>query len=106
MTPAERRLWSALRRHQLDGLHFRRQQVIGGFIVDFYCDKARLAVEVDGPVHDKQKEYDVERDKALAARQIRVLRCRNEEILHNLDAVLERIRAAVRERPRQPSSLC
>lgn len=103
MTPAEKRLWSALRRHQLDGLHFRRQQVIGGFIVDFYCDKARLVVEVDGPVHDEQKEYDAERDKVLEALEIQVLRCRNEEVLHDLDAILERIRSAVRECRRPPS---
>ena len=48
MTPAERALWMLLRRNALDGFHFRRQQVIEGFIVDFYCDAAKLAIELDG----------------------------------------------------------
>src|SRR5258707_1243130 len=53
MTPAERRLWKALRRNALDGLHFRRQQVIEGYIADFYCDAAKLAIELDGAVHQE-----------------------------------------------------
>ena len=80
MTPAERRLWSALRRNQLDGFHFRRQQIIDGFIVDFYCHAAGLVVEVDGPIHDRteQAEYDAERDRTLETRGLRLLRIRNE----------------------------
>ena len=60
MTPAEKLLWSRLRRNQL-GYHFRRQQVIAGFIADFYCDLARLVVEVDGGVHEQQVNYDASR---------------------------------------------
>ena len=97
-TPAERRLWSALRGHRLAGLHFRRQQIIDGFIVDFYCHAARLVVEVDGPVHERQVEYDADRDAILAARELQILRFRNEEIMHNLDDVLERIRMACQAR--------
>ncbi len=52
MTPAERRLWNELRANRLGGWHFRRQQIIDGFIVDFYCHKAGLIIEVDGPIHD------------------------------------------------------
>ena len=55
MTPAEKILWQELRGNKL-GIHFRRQQIIAGFIVDFYCHKAALVVEVDGDVHDLQKE--------------------------------------------------
>jgi len=97
-TPAERRLWLALRGHRLAGLHFRRQQIIDGFIVDFYCHAARLVVEVDGPVHEQQVEYDADRDAILAARELQILRFRNEEIMHNLDDVLERIRMACQAR--------
>src|SRR5215207_3725346 len=68
MTPAERRLWQQLRDHRLAGLRFRRQQVVNGFIVDFYCHAAALVVEVDGSVHSEQAEYDAERDRILAAR--------------------------------------
>jgi very-short-patch-repair endonuclease len=50
MTPAERRLWKALRGNALDGFHFRRQQVIEGYVADFYCDAAKLAIELDGGV--------------------------------------------------------
>jgi|GEM_PF-821493 len=53
MTPAEKIVWKELRANKL-GVHFRRQQVIQGFIVDFYCHKAGLVVEVDGDIHDLQ----------------------------------------------------
>ncbi len=94
MTPAEKCLWEALRRNQLDGFHFRRQQVIDGYIVDFYCHAKGLIVEVDGPIHDQQIEYDAERTDALIARGLRVLRFRNEEIMQNLEGVLDQIRNA------------
>ncbi|MCC6986377.1 MAG: DUF559 domain-containing protein [Anaerolineales bacterium] len=48
------------------GVHFRRQQVIQGFIVDFYCHRAGLVVEVDGDIHDLQKEEDERREKAVS----------------------------------------
>ena len=91
MTEAERILWEYLRTHRLDGLHFRRQQLIDGFIVDFYCHAAGLIVEVDGPVHEQQAGYDAERDRILAARDLRILRIRNEEIRQDLSGVLTRI---------------
>jgi very-short-patch-repair endonuclease len=96
MTPAEKRLWAELRANRLDGFHFRRQQIIDGFVVDFYCHAARLVVEVDGPVHDdnEQIEYDVERSHILAARELEILRVKNEEVMQDIDGVLARIRAA------------
>ncbi len=107
MTPAEKRLWSALRANRLDGFHFRRQQIIDGFVVDFYCHAASLVVEVDGPVHDEQIEYDAERDRVLAARELQTLRFSNEEVMQNLEGVLTRIRAACHAStdltPRPPS---
>src|SRR3972149_3006786 len=57
MTPAEKILWQELRANKL-GVHFRRQQVVAGFIVDFYCHKAGLVIEVDGDIHDLQQEED------------------------------------------------
>jgi very-short-patch-repair endonuclease len=94
MTPAESILWQCLRRSQLQGLHFRRQQVIDGFIADFYCHSARLVVEVDGPVHEGATEHDAERDAILTARGLRVLRITNERVLTDLDSVLAEIAAA------------
>ncbi len=91
MTPAEQRLWSYLRGHQLGRFQFRRQQVIDGFIVDFYCHQANLVVEADGPIHDQQVESAHQRDEALGQRDLRVLRFSNDEVLYALDSVLTRI---------------
>jgi len=67
MTREEAMLWSALRTNRLGGFHFRRQQIVAGFILDFYCHAAGLAVEVDGGIHQLQVEYDAERDAVLRA---------------------------------------
>ena len=96
MTSAEARLWQRLRRNQLLGLHFRRQQVIDGFIADFYCREARLVIECDGGVHDNQADYDRERDRILAAHALHILRFTNAQIANNLGAVLAEIAAAAR----------
>ena len=93
MTGAEATLWAQLRANRLDGLRFRRQQVIEGFIVDFYCDILRLIIEVDGPIHDVQFEADREREDALTGRNPRVLRFTNDEVMHDLPGVLAQIRA-------------
>lgn len=63
MTQAERILWDYLRGNRLHGLHFRRHQVIDGYIVDFYCHSAGLVIEVDGEIHNNQKEEDLERER-------------------------------------------
>jgi very-short-patch-repair endonuclease len=94
MTPAESLLWQRVRARRLNGFHFRRQQVIDGFIVDFYCHAAGLVVEIDGGIHDRQVDYDTQRDRILAARGLRVLRFENRECVENLEGVLGRILAA------------
>jgi very-short-patch-repair endonuclease len=94
MTEAERLLWKRLRRNQLRPFHFRRQQVIDGLIVDFYCHAAGLVLEVDGGVHMAQGEYDAQRDLILSRRGLRVLRIRNDEVVRNLDGVVARRRGA------------
>ncbi|MBE9206304.1 DUF559 domain-containing protein [Nostoc sp. LEGE 06077] len=88
MTPAEKILWQHLCGNRLNGLHFRRQQIIDGFIADFYCHAARLVIEVDGKIHELQAEYDAERDRVLLARGLRLLRIRNEEVVQEIDRVL------------------
>ncbi len=94
MTPAEKILWEKLRANKL-GVHFRRQQVIAGFIVDFYCHKVALVIEVDGDIHDLQKEDDAKREKALNEMGLRIIRFQNDEVLKNLSAVVEEIREMV-----------
>ena len=98
MTEEEQILWQHLRANRLDGWHFRRQQVIAGFIVDFYCHAASLVVELDGPIHASQAAYDTERDRVLAEKGMRVLRFQNRQVHENLEDVLQRILQACRER--------
>jgi len=80
----------------LDGLHFRRQQVIEGFIVDFYCDAVKLAIEVDGKPHEEQGEYDELRAEAIARQGVRIIRIPN-EALHDIEAVIEHIKEKIAE---------
>ena len=94
MTEAEALLWESLRGNQVGGLHFRRQQVIDGFIADFYCRAARLIVECDGAVHQHQVEYDRERDAVLSTHNLRVLRFTNDAIKNNINSVLNDILTA------------
>ncbi|HEX6746334.1 MAG TPA: DUF559 domain-containing protein [Longimicrobium sp.] len=92
MTPAETMLWKAIRRGALDGISFRLQHAVGRFILDFYAPQHKLGIEVDGAVHDSQRERDAERSEMLALREIRIVRFRNEEVENDLPRVLERIR--------------
>ena len=87
MTPAEKILWQELRAKKL-GVHFRRQQVIEGFIVDFYCHKAALVIEVDGDIHDLQQEEDVRREKVLSEMGLRIVRFGNDDVMKNLAGVV------------------
>ncbi len=94
MTPAEKLLWQEVRAKKL-GVHFRRQQVIAGFIVDFYCHKSALVVEVDGDIHDLQQEEDARREKVLSELGLRIVRFRNDEVMRDLSVVVERIKVQV-----------
>ena len=96
LTDEEAILWRALRRRQLGGFKFRRQHIIGAYIVDFYCPEEKLVIEVDGPVHETQKEYDRQRDDELLAMGYRIMRFKNEEILDELDTVLKKILEVLR----------
>jgi very-short-patch-repair endonuclease len=91
MTPAEKLLWQEVRARKL-GVRFRRQQIIQGFIVDFYCHKVALVVEVDGDIHDLQQEEDARREKVLSEMGLRIVRFRNDEVIRNLSAVVGNIK--------------
>jgi len=93
-TPAERRLWQAIRNDVL-GVRVRRQYVIRGWIVDFYIHSARLVIEVDGSSHDHRADQDALRTAALEAEGLRVMRFRNEEVERNLPGVVAAIAAVL-----------
>ena len=96
MTPAEQMLWQALRGNALNSAHFRRQHAIGTYILDFYCAKAKLAIEIDGGIHLTQETYDFERDIWLQTEHnIRTIRFTNDDVLHHLNIVLDSIRSAL-----------
>ena len=90
-TPVEQMLWQCLRANQLHGAKFRRQHNIGQYIVDFYCHAAKLVIELDGGIHELQKDRDSDRDTYLKANGLQVLRFQNEEITQNLPQALQTI---------------
>jgi very-short-patch-repair endonuclease len=91
MTDAERRLWSRLRGQQIRGARFRRQVLIGPYIVDFACLSHRLIIEVDGGQHAQNVSQDEVRTSWLASRGYRVVRYWDNDVLKNTDEVLESI---------------
>ena len=102
MTDAETRLWHALRRDQLNGLHFRRQHPVGPFTLDFYCRSLRLAIEVDGGQHAEQRRpADERRTRWLAEKNITVVRYWNNDVLGNLPGVLADLAAQIDKRGSQ-----
>jgi len=91
-TNTEQLVWELLRNRKCNGLKFRRQHVVEGFVVDFYCDKYKLAIELDGSVHNRRKDYDELRDVELKAKGICVTRIKNSEIDKDPQIVLRKIK--------------
>ncbi len=98
-TRSESLLWSALRNRRLASRKFRRQHPVGRFILDFYCQEERLAVEVDGPVHETQRQADGERQQILESMGIRFLRLSAALIESDLPAALAAIEEALSPGP-------
>lgn len=88
MTEAETVLWNAVRNRRCNNLKFRRQVPIAWYVVDFLCMEKSLVVEVDGGIHNDQKQYDSEREEDLQNKGYKILRFTNEQVLHDLPAVL------------------
>jgi very-short-patch-repair endonuclease len=104
-TGSEDMLWQALRGKQLDGRKFRRQQPVGAFVLDFYCSSERLAVEVDGAIHENQREADAERQAILESLGIRFVRVTATEVEQDMPTVLAHIRAAFASPVDSPQSV-
>jgi len=102
MTYSEILLWEKLKLKQISGLRFRRQHPIDFFIVDFYCHEARLVIEVDGEVHELQKEYDDGRSAEMERYFIKVLRFSNIQVEENIDFVVGCIRNEVKGKLESP----
>jgi len=97
MTNAETHLWARLRLRQVKGYWFYRQKPIGEYIVDFFCPKAKLVVEVDGGQHfsGDTAESDKIRDEYLRSLGLKVLRFANNEVIKNIEGVIEKIEGAL-----------
>ena len=97
-TEAEKIFWEAVRDRKFNKLKFRRQQPIKFYVVDFYCEKYKLIVELDGAVHDTEEaEYlDNERSLNLSKWGYKIMRFRNKDVFKNLPACLSKIQAAIK----------
>ncbi len=108
-TRAEDVLWELLRDRKLENIKFRRQYGVGGYILDFYAPQYKLAIELDGSVHDTldAKEYDRIRDEYLREVGIEILRIRNEDVVipRFQESTLKRISAALHLRLKAHPSL-
>lgn len=93
MTNAERALWRRIRRGQIKDIQFYRQKPIGGYIVDFYCPKAKLILEIDGGQHYEATNIEIDkvRTEYLKKSGFKVLRFTNIDVLKNLEGVLNKI---------------
>lgn len=101
LTESEKELWEQLRNRKLCGYKFLRQHPViykayfkglNYFIADFYCDEKKSVIELDGPIHESQEEYDQFRDDEMRLKGLHVLRLQNEE-LSDMPATLEKIKS-------------
>jgi very-short-patch-repair endonuclease len=90
-TSQGKKVWDALRNRRFMNLKFRRQHVIEGFIVDFYCHQLKLAIKIDGAVHDRQKDYDDLRQQLIENEGIRFIRITNIDIDKNVGLLTDKI---------------
>jgi len=96
----ERLVWSKVRRQQIEGVEFRRQYGIGRYVVDFYCPKYGIVVEIDGITHEDEQVYanDQERERYLISLGLTVVRFNGKEVLGDINDVVERIGIEIRKR--------
>ena len=92
-TKSEALLWNALRDRKLDGRKFRRQDPIGAFVLDLYCADERLAIEIDGGIHQLQQEADKLRQEIIETLSIRFVRVTSAQVESDLSAVLQTIQS-------------
>lgn len=91
-TPEEKIVWEALRNRKFMGLKFRRQHVLKGFVVDFYCHSLNLAIEIDGKIHERQLDYDLIRQNLIEEKGITFIRLTNYDVNHNIEKLYNGIK--------------
>lgn len=93
-TPAEAALWQLIRNRQINGVKFRRQHSIEGFIADFVSIEHKLIIEVDGEIHEQadQQAYDLQRQEFLETQGFQIMRFTNDDVLQSPAHVIEQIR--------------
>lgn len=104
-TPAEKLFWQVVRNRKVKGYKFNRQYPIvfeindvrRFFIVDFYCHQLRLVIEIDGGIHEKQKDYDKLRSEIINKLGLQVFRFSNIEVLNEIDVVIEKLEKIIDE---------
>jgi very-short-patch-repair endonuclease len=102
-TKAESNFWNTVRNRQLEGYKIQRQYPINFewnnknkfFIADFYCHEAKLIIEIDGGIHETQKNYDKNRDKIIKLLGYNIIRFQNEEIMKHLDNVIKKLKKEI-----------
>jgi len=97
-TEAEKIFWKRLKKYSYP---FLRQKAIYRFILDFYCSKLLLAIEIDGGIHNNRKNYDDGRDDLLNKIGIKTVRFKNEEVLENIDEVFKKLEEIMKEREKE-----
>ncbi len=109
-TLAEKKFWSVVRNKQILGFKFLRQYPVyfewenktRFFIADFYCDSLKLVVEIDGGIHEQQKDYDILREKIIQSKNLRIVRINNENVLQKTNTVVLNLENIIREIQQNP----
>lgn len=95
-TKSEFIFWQKIRNKQFLNLKFKRQYIILGYIIDFYCPQYKLAIEIDGKIHEKNLKNDKKRQKIIEEKKIIFIRFNSEEIENNIGSVLEKIKKIIK----------
>jgi very-short-patch-repair endonuclease len=104
MTEPEKRLWYQLRAKRFEGTKFRKQKIVGSYIIDFSSNEPKLAIEIDGNTHADRQEYDAIRTEYLEQQGYKVIRFSNRDVMENLEEILETLAAVIAEmRPPLPT---
>ena len=95
LTKAEALFWNIVLKYDKTGYRFLRQKIISSFILDFYCSKLRLGIEIDGWYHQEQEVYDNHRTNILSDYGVKIIRYTNDDIEHDLNWVIEDLKEQI-----------